>query len=253
MPTEEVSWSDCSLDTDLVSMAFQAAVPPDWLFLDHRDREVPLSSAGYILHFGRQYHICVASLTQDELLPNLRLVRPPMFVEERSPQTEFRKHGQLYRRLSFRVKAGAGWLWILKGPFEILWDDLEVECYTQNREDTGRPKLSLSIVARTPWSVSLVLLLVVWAFLGWVFGQVQKIITDLVTEGFFPLQQDWWSILQNNPRYWLWPLGAAVLGPVSAFFNTARRLWQRTQELEVRYQQRLSFEDEVDTKNNARG
>jgi hypothetical protein len=238
MRTEELLRGDRPTGTRSASPALQDPVPPEWQLTDAKGRPAPLSSAGYVLHFGHIYELRVAPFADTEAPSALHLLSAPAFLKRQAGPATLTRHGQTCHCLTFRVQREYGWLrQLFKGPYEIAWGEIEVECSVSDSWGGSRVAFACPVVARTAWSIGLIFLLVVGYLGGWLVGQLGNVLKDCWTRGAWPWNnwQHWW---QDNPQFWLWPLLIAALNPVACLLTHLYRLWQRSGELERRYRQR---------------
>src|SRR5581483_8921636 len=80
MQTEELIRREPPRDVRAVSAALQELAPPAWHLTTGKGKPVPLSSAGYVLHFRQSYRIHVEGAVDGGPVPELRLVSVPSFV-----------------------------------------------------------------------------------------------------------------------------------------------------------------------------
>jgi len=236
MQTEELLRRERLREAGSISPALQELAPPAWELTDGRGRKVPLSSAGHVLYFGRTYQLRVAGRSALGPPGDVRLIGfPTCVIGQPNPETTT-KHGREYRVLTLKVQREWGWLSIWKFPYEILKGDLTVEC-SEAEQNPPRLEWRFPVVARTPWSLGIVLLLAVGAIVGWVLGQLEGAARNFFTHGTMSLRyyEDWWQSLQTNPRFWLWPLVIAALSPLIALTSNILSLKRRTRELEARF------------------
>ncbi|HLN28443.1 MAG TPA: hypothetical protein VK395_11940 [Gemmataceae bacterium] len=241
METEELLRRERPREAGTISPALQELAPPAWELTDSRGRRVPLSSAGYVLYFGRTYQLRVAGRSALGPPGEARLIGFPTCVAgQPNPQT-ITKHGREYRVLTLKVHRESGWLSIWRFPYEILKGDLTVEC-SEAEQNPPRLEWGFPVVARTPWSLGIVLLLAAGAILGWVLGQLESAARSFFTHGPLSVSnfEDWWQTLQTNPRFWLWPLVIAGLSPLIALTSNILSLKRRTRELELRFRRGYS-------------
>lgn len=240
MRTEALVKSERPTDPHEVSPALQERIPAVWRLTDSWGKPVPLSLAGHVLHFGRSYQLRFGAPSEGEPLPTVRLATWPAFVEPLEQPQTISKHGHEYRCLPFRVRRQSSWLTIFKWPYEVLNGDLKVECICGEPTDPHPPLLTCPVVARTPWGLGLILLLVMGALLGWLIGQIQIIGRDLLIKENWPGPDlaAWWLGLQAGPRFWLWPVVLAVLNPLCCLVSNILHLSYRRHQLEARYRER---------------
>ncbi len=239
MRTEQLVHRDKPRDRDSVSPALQEVNPPSWHLTDSRGRPVHLSSAGYVLHFGRAYQLRVA-LPEDGTPLELHVVSRPAFVQTAQEQQVAAKHGRQYRCLPFTVRRTSNWHKFFHWPYEVLVGELDVECLGGDRAASSPVLLTCPVVARTPWTIGIVMLLVAGALVGWLAGQFEILARGGWAQGQWPPEGfwEWWRELQSNPRFWLWPLALAVANPLLALGSNVYHLWQRSRELERQYRDR---------------
>lgn len=242
MRTEELVLKASPRDPLQLSAALQDLVPHDWQITDERGKRVPLSSAGYVLYFGRRYQLRIAVLTGGEDMPNVTLASYPEFLKLSTEPTTAEKHGRHYHCLPFWVQRRSSWLMPFKGPYEVSWGALDVRCVYGQGADEQRQQFSCPVVARTAWSVGIVLLLVVGAVAGWLLGQGQKLLSDVVTQRNLSWNdvQESMLVLQTTPRFWLWPAIMAVVNPVCAFVMNVGQLRERSKVLEHEHRKRAA-------------
>lgn len=224
MQTEDLIRGSRAADARGVSPALQALAPPPYRVTDARGRVVPLSSAGLVLYFGRKYRLHV----DDDEKP--RWLTVPYFAErlDAAPPHD--------GALRFFVRRQSGWLRLFKWPYEMAFGAIEAQCI----RDEKLIDISFPVVARTAWSIGIVLLLSAGAVAGWLLGQGQSFISEAWKQGAFPSLswEDWWPALRSHPYFWVWPASLAALNPVLAFASHCWRLWFRSQQLEAEFRQR---------------
>ncbi|MBY0527698.1 MAG: hypothetical protein K2R98_30145 [Gemmataceae bacterium] len=241
MRTEEFHRGERLRDTRGASLALQDLMPPAWEVTDPKGKPVRLSSAGYVLFFGRRYELRILMDSDVEPAPDVHLISAPPFFKRQAGLATVVRHGQTYRCLPFKVQSAYGWLRrLFKAPYEILCGDLEVESGAGEIPGRGRIFFSCPVVARMPWSIGLVLLLIVGYLGGWLVGQLGNMLRDCWTRGTWPWSgsEDWWSALPTNPNFWLWPVIIAALNPLACLLTHFYHLWQRSRELESSYRER---------------
>jgi hypothetical protein len=238
MQTEQLVRSGRGEDTRGLSPALQARMPAAWFIADSKGRPARLSSAGYVLFLNRTYQLRVAG-PANLPPPEVRLVSLPYFLKRQDGTTTATKHGLTYHCQSFVPRSELSWLFFFRGPYEILCGDLEIE-YAAGAAQSPRSVFSCPVVARTPWSIGIILLLVVGALAGWLLDQANHLARDWWTTGTWPWSTpDGWVLpITAQPGFWLLPLGLAVLNPLLALTKHAVVLQQRSGQLRVRYQER---------------
>src|SRR5581483_11647396 len=232
MRTEPIVRPKVLRQRDGVSLALQEVSPPPWQLTDARGRPVHLSSAGYVLHFGRTYHLRVA-LPEGATAPDLRVVSRPAFLHPAREPHVLAKHGKEYYLLPFTARRELNWHKFFQWPYEVRVGDLEVECGGGDPAAPRRAVLACPVVARTPWTAGIIMLLAAGALLGWLVGQLELLARGGWDHGRWPPEGlwEWWRELQGNPRFWLWPLALAVANPLLALGSNAYHLWQRSRQL----------------------
>jgi hypothetical protein len=230
MRTEELLRREKPRDVYGVSPALLDLGPPDWQLRTSQGKRVPLSAAGYVLHFGHAYQIRLATL-EDGPPFELRLVSVPSFVS-RLPGTE-------PGCVAFQVRR-EGWQWLFKGPANLHCDAIQLECICGEGADRRRVEFTIPVVARIRWSVGIVCLLVFWAFLWLVYGQLQSLGKSLITSGAWQTDGlgEWWAS-QHLIEGLGWLVLIAALYPLGALVWHVYQLRQRRAELEASYRQRF--------------
>ena len=235
MQTEQLLRSRRGEDLRGLSPALQERLPTDWYIADSQGRAARLSSAGYVLFFNRTYQLRVAGPVA-VTPPEVRLVSLPSFLKRTDGAETATKHGLTYRCLSFVPRRESSWLRPFSAPYEILCGDLEIE---YGATHSPRPLLICPVVARTPWSFGIVLLLVAGALAGWFLDQLNSLARNWWTKGAWPWSADdgWWLPFTTQPRFWLLPLGLAILNPIAALAKHVVVLGRRCRQLEARYRE----------------
>lgn len=229
MRTEQLVRQDRPRDVHRVSTALEDWTPPAWHLVTSKGKPAALSSAGFVLHFGHTYQLRVAG-SESGPAPEVHLVRVPPFIERQDGPATVSRHGQEFACMSFRVHREAGWLRFYQAPTELLFGDLELEWEAGAGAERRRVPFGCPVVARTRWTVGIIILLSAWALLTWLIGQLQHAAAVVVTRGELPLE--------SNPRFWLWPLLLAGSYPLYVLVLHIGRLRQRSEELEARYLRR---------------
>jgi hypothetical protein len=236
--TEELVRREQPHDVHGVSPALLELAAPAWQLVNDKGKPVPLSSAGYVLHFGKTYRIRLTALSEEGAPPNVRLISVPPFVQRFVGEAEAAKHGQSTGSVSFRVQSE--WLRLMKVLAGIRYGDLEIEC--TSGEPPQRIEFVCPVVARVRWGLGIVLSLALWALLGLLYGRLESLGKQLLAQG--PAQvsnvDNWWAVLPPDLRIWLWLLGLAALYPLATLGWHIYSLRRRSAELEARYQRRLT-------------
>jgi hypothetical protein len=214
-----------SRDAHRVSTALEDQAPPSWELFATKGKPVTLSSAGFVLHFGQTYQLRVAAFAEGESVAEIHLISSPPFISRTEGSHTVARHGRDFVCLTFQVHREIGWLRLYKAPAEIRFGDLRIEC--RGKAGDARVQFDCPVVARTRWSIGIIILLSFWAVLTWLLGQVEH----LASEWFIRGELSW----QSNPRFWLWPLLLAGVYPLAVMVSHVGRLRQRSQELEARY------------------
>lgn len=221
---------------DSVSAAFHELRPASWHVTDAKGRTAQLCTAGYVLHFGRAYELRIA-LDNEGTPSDVRILSRPPFLQPREQSRVVNKHGRDFVSVPFRVERQSRWLRFFHWPYEVGTGDLEVECRrTDGADDGATMALSCPMVARTPWTAGIVMLLIAGALLGWLFGQFELLVHAAWEHGHWPPEGlGEWRQQMSNLRFWLWPLALALLNPLLALASNAYHLWQRSRRLEGQY------------------
>jgi hypothetical protein len=238
MQTEQLLRSGRGEDTRGLSPALQARMPAAWYIADSKGRPARLSSAGYVLFFNRTYQLRVAG-PAGLPAPEVRLVSVPSFLKRHDGIATETKHGLAYQCQSFVPRRESSWLRPFSAPYEILCGDLEIE-YSGGGAHWPRSVFNCPVVARTPWSVGIILLLVVGAVAGWLLDQLYRLPREWWANGTWPWStpEGWVLPFTAQPRFWLLPLGLAVLNPLLALAKHVVVLRQRSRQLMARYGER---------------
>jgi len=241
MQTEQLLRSGRGEDTRGLSPALQARMPAAWDIADSKGRPARLSSAGYVLFFNRAYQLRIAGPAG--LPPQVRLVSLPSFLKRQEGTATATKHGLTYQCQSFVPRRESSWLRPFSAPYEILCGDLEIE-YGAGDAPFPPSVFHCPVVARTPWSIGIIFLLVVGALAGWLLDQVNHLMREWWTKGTWPWSaaEGWELPFTAQPRFWLLPLGLAVLNPLLALAKHIVVLGQRSRELEKRYREQNVIE-----------
>jgi hypothetical protein len=238
MQTEQLLRSGRGEDTRGLSPALQARLPASWYIADSKGRAARLSSAGYVLFFNRSYQLRVAG-PADLAAPEVRLVSLPSFLKRQDGPATATKHGLTYQCHAFVPRSTFSWLFLpFRGPYEVLCGDLEIE-YGPGDGQSPRSVFTCPVVARTSWSIGIIVLLVVGALAGWLLDQVNHLLRDWWTTGTWPWSgAEGWVAFSAQPRFWLWPLGLALVNPLAALIKHIVVLDQRSRELRRLYEER---------------
>jgi len=239
MQTEELARRHRPRETHGVSPALEDLAPPPWHLTDSRGRPVSLSSAGYVLIFGNSYELWVGPVSEADM-PEIRMAVRPTFVTPPTGPEAITKHGQSYRRLSFRVQPAFSWWRVIKAPYEILGDDLEVECRVASGSERQPSKFLCPLVARKRWTVGILVLVLMGGLAGWIINQLGHLAALLMTPGTasLPDPAQLLAMAQEGPRAWLASMGAAGANVLLALWSNFSQLRQRSQALEQRYRDR---------------
>jgi hypothetical protein len=238
MQTEELVRQTRPVDGLAVSRALQDLVPLSWQVTTERGKPVPLSSAGYVLHFGRTYLFRAAAAVERGPLPDLRLACRPPFVTRRGDARTVSRHGRaVLRALPFAVTRPSGWFGVLKAPYEVFYDDLEVTC-TFSDQPKG-VELTCPVVVRMRWGLGFVVLVLLGLLFGTLLAFVPRAWHEYMAgSGLAADPVQLWVSVRDHPLFWLWPLATAVLNTALGLTLNVGRLWRRSRELQARYDRR---------------
>jgi hypothetical protein len=205
MKTEEIQRTPRSRDAYEVSRSLQELKPTCCSIVDRHRRPVPLSSAGYVLRFGRSYHLRLISPFTEEDIQEVRISTPPAFVNIEREMRDIDEQGRTVRSIPFKVSLDV-WSFIRKLGMGIHGDELEVVHYFKPGVFREAPCFLCPIVARPRWG------LVIWAVL---LGLLLIVLEKLVVGAFSPdksieetLQpllrwESWWRLILVALPIWL--------------------------------------------------
>lgn len=236
MKTESIQRTPATHDPHGVSRALQDLTPNDCTIVDRRGRPVPLSGAGYVLHFGRAYRLHIVSPFADEELQEVCIVSAPTFMAIGPPLRDVDDEGRSVHVLPLKVTFDWLSVWSLLRRFGIGVDADELEIAQRFKPGVFRevPPFLCPIVARPHWSALLVLV-----FFGVLFILVQKTLDHAID---LDKRDQLDSLLHSLERWdsWAWMLGVAfVLWCVVNLLNLCF-LYQRTRELRRHYRNTYS-------------
>jgi hypothetical protein len=215
-----------------VSRALQDLTPDVCTIVDRRGKAVPLSGAGYVLHFGRAYRLHVVSPFPDGDLQEVCVVNVPAFLTVGPELRDVDEDGRSVRVLPLKVSTDWLSIWSLLRRFGLGVDADELEIVQRFKPGVFReaPPFLCPVIARPHWTV-----LFAFVFVGLLFVVVQKALDHALS-----LDPDrlgvFWHFLQRWDS-WLWILGLAFsLWCLVSFLNLCF-LYQRTRELRRHYRE----------------
>jgi len=225
MRTEEIQRTSRSRDPNELSRALQELTPLSCVIVDRRGRPVPLSSAGYVLRFGKSYHVRVLPPFKDEEIREVRIINPPAFLTVENELCEVDDQGRKVRAIPFKVSLDL-WTHMRKLGMGIYGDELEIAHYFHPAARREAPAFFCPIVARPRWTVVFVAVL-----LGLVFILLEKLVT-----GFFAPERPAENLrLFLEPVFrwdsWLWLAGIALLVWFGVTLVNLLLLYRRSREL----------------------
>jgi hypothetical protein len=226
MKTEEIRRTLRSGDPNEVSRALQELTPLSCVIVDRRGRPVPLSSAGYVLHFGKSYRLRIRPPFDEDDVESVRIISPPSFLAVEPEVRETDEQGRPVRSIPFRVSVG--WLnQISRLNMGILSDALDISYNLRPGLFRQPPIYACPIVARPVWTVVIV------AVVMGLFGVLlQRIVTDFTFAEH--RAESIRLFLEPLLRWdsWLWLAGiAAVVWLVVTLVNSVA-LYRRSRDLE---------------------
>ncbi|MBM4073336.1 MAG: hypothetical protein FJ271_31100 [Planctomycetes bacterium] len=236
MKTESIQRTLAGNDPHGISRALQDLTPDDCTIVDRRGKPVPLSGAGYVLHFGRAYHLRIVSPFADDDLQEVCLVSAPTFLTTAPAFTDVDENGRNVHVLPMRVTSDWLSIWSLLRRFGlgIDWDELEIsQRFKPGKLRDAKPFLC-PVVARPHWSVLLVLAL---------FGVLALFVQKTLDHVIDPEKGDRLdALLQSLQRWDSWAL---MFGGVFALWCLVNSLnlcflYQRTRELRRNYRETYS-------------
>jgi hypothetical protein len=225
MITEETHRTPRARDPNEVSLALQELTPLSCTIVDRRGRRVRLSSAGYVLRFGKSYRLRFLSSFREEDIAKIRIITPPAFVKVEEELREVDEQGRAIRSIPFKVSLDL-WTHIRKLGMGVYSDHLEVaQNFRQGITDKATT-FFCPIVARPRWTVVLVAVL-----LGLFFILLEKVVT-----GFFSPEQPSENVrifLEPVLRVesWFWLLGIALVVWIFVNLVNLGLLYKRSREL----------------------
>jgi hypothetical protein len=205
MKTEEIQRTVRGRDPNEVSRALQELTPLSCAIVDRRGRPVPLSAAGYVLHFGVSYHLRLRLPFPDEEIHNVRIINPPAFLKVEPELRERDDQGRPVRSIPFKVSLDL-WTHLRKLGIGLYSDELEIVQYFRPGLFREAPPFFCPIVVRPRWMV-----VVVAVLLGIVFILLEKLVSGLFT----PEQptEKVRTFVEPLLRWdsWLWLFGIALV------------------------------------------
>lgn len=235
MKTENIQRTPASHDPHAVSRALQDLTPDTCTIVDRRGKPVPLSGAGYVLHFGGSYHLRVVSPFRDDDLQEICVVNVPAFVTVGPELRDVDEEGRSVRMLPMKVSSDWLSIWSLLRRFGLGVDADELEIVQRFKPGVFReaPPFLCPVVARPHWSALFALV-----FVGLLFVVLQKTLDHALA-----LDADrlgvFWQFLQRWDS-WLWILAVAFLIWSFVSFVNLCILYQRTRELRRHYREMYS-------------
>jgi hypothetical protein len=232
MKTEEIQRTLRSRDPHGLSRALQELTPLSCAIVDRRGRSVPLSSAGYVLRFGRSYRLRIRAPFPDDEIESVRIITPPAFLTLEPELREIDEEGRPVRTVPFTVSGG--WLrWISRLRHWACTDELEVSYHFRPGILRQPPTYICPIVARPLWSLAIV------AVLAGLLGIVlQRIVSDFP---FADRRAETMQLLADSvwrPDTWWW-LGGITAGVwLAVTLANTWTLYRRSRELEGEFRER---------------
>ncbi len=232
MKTEEIQRTPRSRDPNEVSRALQELTPLSCAIVDRRGRPVPLSSAGYVLRFGRSYRLRIRPPFPDEEIESLRIISPPAFLTLEPELREIDGEGRPVRTIPFTVSGG--WLrWISRLTRWACTDELEISYHFRPGVLRQPPIFLCPIVARPLWS-----LLIIAVLTGLLTVVLERLVSDFT---FAERRAETMRLLADSMwRWdtWIW-LGGITLGVwLTVTLANTWTLYRRSRELEHEFQER---------------
>src|SRR5258708_31149964 len=155
MKTEEIQRTSRNRDPSEVSRALQELTPFSCEIVDRRGRAVPLSSAGYVLRFGRSYRLQIRSPFPDDDVESVRIISPPAFLKLEPELREIDEQGRSVRTIPITVSIG--WLAPLaRLNLGVHGDELEISYQFLPGVFRHPPIFLCPIVARPVWTAVIV-------------------------------------------------------------------------------------------------
>jgi hypothetical protein len=157
-----------------ISLALQDLAPRSCTLVDAHGKEVPLSSAGYVLRFGQAYRLQVIPPFPDADLEEVRILPPPDFVAVQPEVKLLDGQGRSVRTFAFRVQSDSSLYWKRFIP-EVRAGELSIAYKFRPAVDRTVPPHDCPIIVRRGW------LMVIVAAVFFVAGLiVQAMVEDLV-------------------------------------------------------------------------
>jgi hypothetical protein len=229
MRTEEIQRTPRSRDPNEVSRALQELTPLSCTIVDRRGRPAPLSSAGYVLRFGKSYHVRILSPFKDEEIREVRIINRPAFLTVENELCEIDDQGRQVRSIPFKVSLDL-WTHMRKLGVGVYSDELEIAHYFHPAARREAPTYICPIVAQPRWTVVFVAALV-----GLVFILLEKLVTSV----FSPDRpaENLRAFLEPALRWdsWLWLAGIALLVWVGVTAVNLLLLYKRSRELRAAF------------------
>jgi hypothetical protein len=231
MKTEEIERKPRGLDPNEVSRALQELQPLSWELLDRRGRQVPLTSAGYVLRFGHAYHLRLVSPFRCEEIEHVRLDNPAPFLAVEPSVHEQDDQGRSVHILPFRVKLDL-WSILRRLGMTVSGDELEVRHQFKPNVYRHAEPFLCPIVVRPRWATVLV------AVLG---GLLLMVVERLVSNLFAPASanqnlDDLFYAAEQRTTWWYF---LAIAGAVWLLVNVVNLflLYRRSRELRQNFRE----------------
>jgi hypothetical protein len=232
MKTEEMHRTPRSRDPNEVSRALQELTPLSCVIVDRRGRSVPLSSAGYVLRFGRSYRMRIRSPFPDDEVDSVRIISPPAFLTLEPELREIDEAGRSVRTIPFTVSGG--WLrWISRLTRWACTDELEVSYHFRPGVLHQPPIFLCPIVARPLWSLVIIAVLT-----GLLTVLLERIVSDFA---FAERRAETMRLLAESVwRWdtWLWLVAITAAVWLTVTLANTVTLYRRSRELQHAFQER---------------
>jgi hypothetical protein len=232
MKTEEIQRTRRSRDPNEVSRALQELTPLSCEIVDRRGRPVPLSSAGYVLRFGKSYHVRIVPAFKDEDIKEVRIINPPSFITVENELCELDDRGRRVRAIPFKVSLDL-WTHMRKLGMGVYGDELEIVHYFHPAARREADAVLCPIVARPRWLV---------VFVAVLLGLALIVLEKLVSGFFSPEQPTQHLRLFLEPAFrwdsWLWLTGIALLVWAIVTLVNLLLLYRRSRELRTEFLER---------------
>jgi hypothetical protein len=217
MRTEDLHVPPTKPAADSLTSALLSAYPHRCQITTESGKEAPLSLAGFVLSFGKTYHIRFA-----EPIKSLRLAGfPNHLIRIQNEPTSNRKHETTYRIIPIRV-GFPGW-WDKLTHHGIYPHDLEVEI----EFDGGRKSnLSIPVVLQLGVTASLFVTLILFA----TCWAILELFRESAMQGGLQTVQ--------NASKWYWAVGLALLYPLWRMPKQLWTMWWRARELKAQFNAR---------------